>query len=121
MRSKKVFFLILGALIISALAPGCTPSGPCEVTGNESLTIYRLPDPASDVFGTLPAGETYEVLAWTANGFVGFDPGIAQAGNIGLAHHRWVYLNGIITPSCLAGIDQVTLADVMVDMAASGH
>ncbi len=90
MQRGKFMILILIVLAASFAAAGCTPSGPCEITGTESLTVYRLPNPASDVFGTLPAGETHEVLAYTANGWVGFDPGVAQAGNTGLAHHRWI-------------------------------
>jgi len=116
MQSKKLFMLLLTALAVGIAAAGCTPGGPCEITGNESLTIYRLPDPASDVFGILPAGESHEVLAYTASGFVGFDPGIAQAGNIGLAHHRWVLLNATLSPFCLAEVNQVTLAEVLADM-----
>jgi len=114
MKKSKFFYLILAAITISLAAAGCT-SGPCEITANEPLTIYRLPDAASDVFSTLPAGETREVLAYTANGFVGFDPGFAQAGNIGLYHHRWVLLNASLSPFCLAEVEQVTLADVLAD------
>ena len=116
MQHRKLFFLILGALIISALAAGCTPGGPCEFTGTTDLTVYRLPDLGSNVFGTLPAGETHDVLARTADGWIGFDPGIAQAGNIGLAHHRWIQLNATLTPFCLASVDLVTLGDVEHDM-----
>ena len=110
--------LILGVLILAAGAviAGCTSGGPCEITAFEPLTVYRLPDPASDVFGTLPAGETHEVLAYTANGFVGFDPGIAQASNVGLARLRWVLLNASLSPFCLAEVEQVTLPDVLADM-----
>ena len=67
------------------------------------------------------SGDSYEALAWTADGWVGFDPGVAQAGNIGLAHHRWVFLGVIISPSCLSSVDLVTLADVEADLAASGQ
>jgi hypothetical protein len=118
----KVFrnvFVILGLLTIGVLIAGCTPSGPCTFTVNTPLTIYRLPDDTSEVFSTLLEGETHEILAQTAEGWVGFDPGIAQAGNIGLAHHRWVQLNATISPSCLSSVDLVTLADVEADVAAS--
>jgi hypothetical protein len=82
---------------------------------------YRLPDFASDVFGVVSSGDSYEALAWTADGWVGFDPGVAQAGNIRLAHHRWVFLGVFISPSCLSSVDLVTLADVEADLAASGQ
>ena len=69
----------------------------------------------------MSAGDTYDILARTAEGWVGFDPGVAQAGNIGLAHHRWVFINITISPSCLETVDIVTLTDVMADMEASGQ
>ena len=119
MQRSKFLVPILVFLVVSATAAGCVPQGPCEFTGNVALTVYRLPDESSDVFGTLPAGETHEVLAYTASGFVGFDPGFAQAGNIGLAHHRWILLNATISPSCLANVDLVTLSDVQADLTAS--
>ncbi len=74
----------------------------------------------SGIFGTIGTGETFEALARTADGWIGFDPGIAQAGNIGLAHHRWVQLNASLSPACLDDVDLVTLADVQADLAASG-
>jgi hypothetical protein len=105
--------------ILAACAP-TTPAAPCEFTANSPLSAYRLPDGTSDFFGTIPTGETHEALARTADGWIGFDPGIAQAGNIGLAHHRWVQLNASLSPSCLDDVDLVTLADVQADVAASG-
>jgi hypothetical protein len=89
-------------------------------TANTAITAYRLPDDSSDVFGTISAGETHDALARTADGWVGFDPGVAQAANVGLARHRWILLNASITPACLTTIDLVTLADVEADLAASG-
>ena len=120
MRSKKFLVLILIVLAAGIAAAGCTPDGPCSFTSHTSLTVYRLPDSGSDVFGTMSAGETHEVLAYTTEGWLGFDPGVAQAGNIGLAHHRWIQLNAIIDPACLVSVDLVTLADVEADLAASG-
>jgi len=116
MSRTKTLILILIVLTISLTAAGCVPSGPCEFTGNMALTVYRLPDASSDFFGTMTSGETHQVLAYTADGWIGFDPGVAQAGNIGLAHHRWFQLNAVVTPSCLSTVDLVTLADVLADM-----
>jgi hypothetical protein len=118
MNFKKFLILVLVTLTVGFAAAGCVPSGPCEFTEHMAMQVYRLPDASSEFQGTM-VGETHTILAYTANGWIGFDPGFAQAGNIGLAHHRWVYLNGIVTPSCLAGVDQVTLADVQADVAAS--
>lgn len=124
MKISIYVFTTLALLIGSLLLAACTPSSPaepCTFTANESLTVYRLPDSTSDVFGVISTGESFEVLARTAEGWVGFDPGIAQAGNIGLAHHRWVLLNATASPSCLSSVDLVTLADVQADLAASGQ
>lgn len=119
-KRGKVMIVLFFCILISLLA-ACTPSGPCYINPNTPLTAYRLPDATSDVFGNFPPVDTYRALAWTADGWVGFDPGIAQAANIGLAHHRWVQFNAFVSPSCLESVDLVTLADVMADMAASGH
>lgn len=109
---------VMGILIFMfvILAASCTPTPEtCALTANVPVTVYRLPDSASDIFGTMPAGETYEILAQTAEGWLGFDPGVAQAGNVGLARLRWVWTDVIISSSCLDAIDLVTLADVEAD------
>lgn len=119
MKKNSFSFSVILALIIGISLAGCfpqDPSVPCEFTANIPLTVYRLPDDSSEVFGILPAGETHEILARTADGWLGFDPGVAQAGNVGLAHHRWVFMNITVSPSCLSTVDLVTLADVLADM-----
>lgn len=124
MKIRGLLIVTLAFLTVSISLAGCIPPAPaddCTFTQNTLLTAYRLPDDTSDVFGYVPAGEAYEVLARTADGWLGFDPGVAQAGNIGLAHHRWVQLNAIVSPSCLTSVDLVTLADVQADVAASTH
>jgi len=122
MKNHPFLFSVLLVLVVGISLAGCVPqdpSGPCVFTGNIPLTVYRLPDDSSDVFGILPAGETHEILARTADGWLGFDPGVAQAGNIGLAHHRWVFMNITVSPSCLSTVDLVTLADVQADFGPS--
>ena len=124
MKAHSYLIVTLALLAIGMTLAGCSPatsSDPCMFTANDPITVYRLPDDSSDVFGVVSSGESYKALAWTAEGWVGFDPGIAQAGNIGLAHHRWVLLNATISPSCLSSVDLVTLADVQADLAASGQ
>lgn len=118
-RYSLVAFSIV---FVSIVLAGCTPtpaSGTCSFTANTPMTAFRLPDESSDVFGAISPGDSFQILARTADGFVGFDPGIAQAGNIGLAHHRWALLNATVSPSCLADVDLVTLADVQADVDAS--
>lgn len=123
MNDRKTLFIALGALIVGAVLSACIPAGPtgaCTFTATADMTVYRLPDASSDVFGTIEAGDTYEVLAATADGWVGFDPGVAQAANVGLARLRWVQLSASATPSCVADVDLVSLADVQADLEASG-
>ena len=120
MKQESLILVILIILGLIAVTAGCIPLPACNFVGFEPLTVYRLPDASSDVFGTRPAGEVHEILAYTADGWMGFDPGIAQAGNIGLAHHRWVQLNVKPSPHCLQTGTLTTLADVMTDVAASG-
>ncbi len=119
MEHRRSTILILVGITLALFAAGCTPAGPCEFTGTTDLTAYRLPDALSPVFGTVPAGETHEVLARTADGWIGFDPGIAQAVNVGLARHRWIQLNAALSPFCLAAVDLVTLGDVEHDMGTN--
>ena len=121
MNMRGITLIVLVLCVLSVLLAACTPSGPCYINPNTPLTAYRLPDASSDVFGPFPPADTYRALARTTDGWVGFDPGIAQAANIGLAHHRWVQFNAFVSSSCLDSVDLVTLADVMVDMAASGY
>jgi hypothetical protein len=122
MHHKKLFWGILVVMICSATFTGCTPTPEtCTFTANMPVTAYRLPINTSDVFGTMSEGETFEALARTVDGWLGFDPGIAQAGNIGLAHHRWVWMNVSLSSSCLDAVDLVTLEDVEADLAASGQ
>lgn len=115
--------LLLFALLVIAVTGACSPAPAgtsCSFSAHESLTVHRLPDGDSDVFGTMAAGETHAALAWTETGWLGFDPGVAQAANIGLARYRWVQLDASVSPSCLGGVPLVTLAEVEADLAASG-
>lgn len=67
-----------------------TPSEPCTIVASADVPVDFRPSPASDVFGTMHAGESYPVQARTADGWFGFDPGVAQAANTGLFRLRWV-------------------------------
>ena len=92
---------------------------PCVFTVHETVTAYRLPDETSTPFTVFQPGDAWEVLARTADGWLGWDPGVAQAGNIGLARHRWVRQNISVSPSCLDSVPLVTLAEVQADLDAS--
>lgn len=77
-------------LVFCLLLTACIPGTPCELTALEPVTAYSRPSAAANVFGTLGTGESVQVLAKTADGFYGFDPGVAQAGNVGVFRNRWI-------------------------------
>jgi len=67
-----------------------TPSGPCEIVAAGDATVYQRPSSAAQVFGVMGAGERILAQARTADGWLGFDPGVAQAANVGIFRLRWV-------------------------------
>gem|GEM_PF-3598299 len=115
----SVFILLLGALV-AACAPAPTPTpmpppptavplptaaptpippsptastkatGPCTLVVSKEITAYSRPSTQATVFGKLPAGEGVPVSATTADGWIGFEPGVAQAANVGPFRLRWV-------------------------------
>lgn len=122
MRLLKISQSFLVTLLISLAIVACTPDGveeECMFTANIAVTAYRLPDDSSDFFGILGPGDQYKAWARTSDGWVGFDPGYAQAGNIGLAHHRWVEDPISFTPSCIDNVDLVTMEEILTDLEAS--
>lgn len=69
--------------------PNAQAPGECDVTSvNEADALYESSFTA-EKFGTASAGETTHALARTGDGWIGFDPGVAQAGNEGRARLRW--------------------------------
>jgi photosystem II stability/assembly factor-like uncharacterized protein len=103
-------------LVFAALLAACIPSGPssptqtqptlpptwtpepteipvldfCQMTSQGDVTVYLRPHLDSEIFDSLPEGMSMPVDARTADGWLGFDPGIAQAANIGPFRLRWV-------------------------------
>jgi len=70
--------------------------GICEAVADEEVWIYARP-PITDLlsttvelFGKMPAGTRVTVEGRTAHGWLGFDPGVAQAGNVGVFRLRWL-------------------------------
>jgi hypothetical protein len=76
---------------VPAPSPTATEAGPCEVTANQDVTIYYRPSFEADVFSTMDAGMTVRIENRTADGWLGFDPGVAQAANTGVFRMRWVH------------------------------
>jgi hypothetical protein len=53
------------------------------------MTVYQRPSIDAQVFGTLFPGDRVPVGAITEDGWLGFDPGVAQAANVGVFRLRW--------------------------------
>jgi hypothetical protein len=68
-----------------------TPSASsCTLTANADITVTNRPYPISDTFGTLGSGMSIQAGARTPNGWIGFEPGIAQAANVDVFRLRWI-------------------------------
>ena len=63
---------------------------PCTVTGAAGVTAYQRPSTQAEIFGQVPDDSPLRVSGLTQEGWMGFDPGVAQAGNIGLFRLRWL-------------------------------
>ncbi len=62
----------------------------CTMTATKIATAYMRPSAEASVFGTVPAGEVEVLGGRTAEGWLGFDPGVAQAPNVGPFRLRWL-------------------------------
>ena len=83
------------APITTAPAPSDTPiPSPCTLSAISDIPAYFRPSTESGVFGTLSAGTSVEATARTADGWIGFEPGVAQAANTGIFRLRWVQETG---------------------------
>lgn len=67
-----------------------TSLGACIFTADQVTPFYQRPGLSAEVFFTAQPGETVQPLARTADGWLGFDPGIAQAANVGPFRLRWI-------------------------------
>lgn len=81
-------------LPIPTITPPSTPTeatqAECSLKANGPLTLYDRPSSSADVFAMMGPGFTQTLELRTASGWLGFDPGIAQAANIGSFRYRWV-------------------------------
>ena len=66
-------------------------SGACTPTATTAFEVYTRPSLMADVFGTFsPDFPPVSISGRTADGWLGFDPGVAQAANIGVFRLRWI-------------------------------
>lgn len=62
----------------------------CMLITASEIIAYQRPSLYADVWGTLPTGDQYIASGRTADGWIGFEPGVAQAANVGVFRLRWV-------------------------------
>ncbi len=77
----------------------------------DSIRAYVRPSTLAPVFCCITPGDTLEVTVRTRDGWLGFDPGIAQAGNTGSFRYRWI-------PPGTAGVDTTVIPVVWGPEAA---
>jgi hypothetical protein len=65
-------------------------SGPCEAIVTTDVPVYTRPSLTADEFGALSPGIPVTLSGRTADGWLGFDPAVAQAANMGVFRLRWI-------------------------------
>ncbi|RMF82553.1 MAG: hypothetical protein D6737_01425 [Chloroflexi bacterium] len=97
--------------VATTTPPSATPSGAynidgtlpppvdCTVTWTSGVerTFYYEPSESAEVFSTVGFGGNAPAQAMTTDGWIGFDPGIAQAGNTGFRRLRWLKQDDTVT------------------------
>jgi hypothetical protein len=71
----------------------------CTLVANSDTILFNRPDASASQFGTLAAGEKAVMGGQTADGWLGFDPGVAQAANVGIFRLRWLAPGSDVTTS----------------------
>jgi hypothetical protein len=66
-------------------------TGPCTLVADGEVTVYNRPHLDAAVFGSMTAGLSVQLQASTIDGWWGFEPGVAQAANVGIFRLRWVH------------------------------
>lgn len=106
MNRFLALFGLSSLLIACGLGPIDTPtpsdspsSDPCRFEASRQYPAYNFPSTSAPVFGYLSTGDEVFPTHRTANGFYGFDPGVAQAGNVGVFRLRWILKTSYIPSS----------------------
>ncbi len=92
-------FLFIAVAFAGNVNGGILQSG-LELRCLDSISVYTRPCSLSTGFGILLPDDSLTVLVRTSEGWLGFDPGVAQAANIGSLRYRWIdpdgpfFLNG---------------------------
>lgn len=77
--------------------------GTCTLATTDSVTLYNRPSTEAQIFSEVGSGFSAVVDGRTADGWVGFDPGVAQAANIGVFRLRWAFFDDVsLSGNCVA-------------------
>ena len=82
--------------------------GACTLVTSEATITYDRPSSAAQVFSEVEAGFSALVAGRTADGWVGFDPGLAQAANVGIFRLRWVHFDEVTLSGACVDVPQAT-------------
>ena len=93
------------------------PPETCMMTVSDGTPAFNYPDLSSSQFGTLSPGMPVRAMVRLEEGWVGFDPGMAQAGNSGLKRLRWVQLDERLLLNCLDRLQVVSLDEVSAQVS----
>lgn len=69
---------------------------PVFIVPSHQVEVYQRPGYEAELFGFLNSNDTIQGLARSASGWIGFDPGVAQAANLGVFRLRWIDLDSSI-------------------------
>jgi hypothetical protein len=83
-------------------------SGACTLTTNAATVLYNRPSTEAQVFSEIGAGFSAVVSGRTVDGWVGFDPGVAQAANIGVFRLRWVHFDEVSLSGDCVSVSQLS-------------
>lgn len=78
---------------LTVTIPPLSAGGSCTVTAPDGTTAYSESSVNANVFGQMSGDDPRPAGVRTKDGWIGFDPGVAQAGNVGRARNRWVNKN----------------------------
>jgi hypothetical protein len=84
-----------------------TGGSACMLTTLGPTTFYTRPNIEAAVFFEDTGGFEVQVIGRTADGWVGFDPAIAQAANMGPFRLRWVFYQDVVLRGDCLGVDEV--------------
>jgi hypothetical protein len=92
---------------IATSATSATPLlEPCTARADHAVTIVARPH-AATAFGQLDPGDDVTIEARSRGGWLGFDPGVAQAANVGPFRLRWLDPARVATQGNCANVPEV--------------